>query len=430
MNGLSLSDKVTLGTALLGAMAGTVGSFAVLRRRALVGDMLAHAALPGVCIAFLLAESRELVTLSAGALVSGLIAIGLVTLVTRWTRTREDAAIGIALTTFFGLGVVLLSGISRGRLGGISSGLDAYLFGEPGNMLTGDLKVLAVVGLLVALVTVLLFKEFKLTSFDNDFAQSQGWPTLWLDLGMMGMVAVVTIVGLPIVGVILMAAMLIIPPATARMWTNQLWVLVWLAAGLGVAAGVLGTRLAPNLPAGPAIVLAAAGLFTFSLLFAPRRGVLARGWAEIQMRLRVGEDHLLRALYELSEERLPEPTPIPAQMVRAHRTWQPWVLKWLLSRGEREGLMFTSQDTIRLTPLGIQRAADATRTHRLWELYMMQYVGSAADHVDRSADDVEHTLPESLKLELERILAAQGRLPPAAIEVPASPHDPTQSPGA
>jgi len=145
MSGLSLIDKVTLGAALLGGAAGVAGSFAVLRRRSLVGDMLSHASLPGVCIAFMLMESRELWGLSLGALASGLLAIVLMTMVTRWTRTKEDAAIGIMLSSFFGLGVVLLSIIQRSRSGANSAGLNSYIFGEPGNMLDSDLTLLAIV---------------------------------------------------------------------------------------------------------------------------------------------------------------------------------------------------------------------------------------------------------------------------------------------
>lgn len=178
MTGLSLLDKATLGTALLGGAAGVAGSLAVLRRRSLVGDMLAHASLPGVCLAFVLTGSRSLVVLSLGALSSGLAAIGLMTLVTRWTRTKEDAALGIMLSAFFGLGIVLLSAITRSSVGGNSAGLNSYLFGEPGNMVDSDLAVLAVVAGLVLAIVALFFKEFKLTAFDADFAQSQGWSTL------------------------------------------------------------------------------------------------------------------------------------------------------------------------------------------------------------------------------------------------------------
>jgi len=422
MTGLSLTEKVMIGTALLGGMSGVIGSFAVLRGRSLVGDMLAHAALPGVCLAFLVMGSRNMLGLSIGALASGLLAIGAVTLIVRWTRTQEDAAIGIVLSTFFGAGVVLLSQLQKPGVGGSKAGLDSYLFGEPGNMLTSDLALLAGAAAIVLMLVVLLFKEFKIVCFDIDFAQSQGWPTLRLDLLIMASLAVVTIVGLPIVGVILMTAMLILPGATARFWTNRLHVLLFLAGGFGMAAGLLGTQLGRGLPAGAAIVLTAATFFIVSLLFAPGRGVVSRLLSEYRLRKRIAREHLLRSLYELSEASLPRATSIQRQTLRDYRYWRG--LDKLLEQAVEAGEAQCKGKAVQLTPLGMRRAAKLTKAHRLWEMYMMQHAGIASDHVDRDADDVEHLLPEGLLVELEQKLASEGRMPDVVVEeVPTSPHE-------
>lgn len=428
MNGLSLNEKVMLGTALLGGMAGVAGTFAVLRKRSLIGDMLAHTSLPGVCLAFMLLGSRNLLGLSLGALVSGLIAIALMTLVIRWTRTKEDAAIGIMLSTFFGLGIVLLTNIQNNPTIGNKSGLDSYIFGEPGNMLTRDLVLLAVVAAVVLLLVFALFKEFRLVAFDPDFALSQGWPITWLDYAMMSCVACVTIIGLPIVGVILMAAMIILPAATARMWTNRLHTMVIIAGVLGMVAGVAGTQVGRNLPAGPVIVLMAAALFTVSLLFAPQRGIVPRVWGETRLRWRIAHDHLLRSLYEINEPSLADVSSgnaaaVKLETLKEHRHWRPWLLSWLIDRAENSGLLYESDGAVTLTPLGVQKAAQVTKTHRMWELYMLEYAGVAASQADRTADSVEHMLPESLLLELETKLKQQGRLPAGIEQLPASPHD-------
>lgn len=423
MSGLSLSEKVMIGTSLLGGMSGVVGSFAVLRRRALVGDMLSHAALPGVCLAFLVLGNRDLLGLSLGALATGLLAIGAVTVIVRWTRTKEDAAIGIVLSTFFGAGIVLLSVIQKPGVGGNKAGLNFYLFGEPANMLTGDLYLLAVVSSVMLLIVALLYKEFQLVSFDADFAQSQGWPTLRLDLAMMAALAVVTIVGLPIVGVILMAAMIILPAATARFWTNRLPMMLLLAGAFGVAAGLIGTQLGRDLPAGATIVLTAAAMFVFSLLFAPQRGVVARVLAEWHLRQRISREHLLRALYELGETRLPQIAALPVEQLRAYRYWKPRSLERLLQWAVGEDMVKLGDVHVQLTPLGLRHAADLTKVHRLWEMYLMQHADIPADHVDRDADDTEHLLPEAVLVELEQQLADEGRLPRAIPEVPESPHE-------
>lgn len=421
MISLSLSDKVMIGTALLGGMAGVVGSFAVLRGRALVGDMLAHAALPGVCLAFLITGQRNLLNLSAGALVTGLLAIGAVTVITRWTRTKEDAAIGIVLSTFFGAGVVLLSIVQKPTTSGNKAGLNSYLFGEPGGMLNSDLIVLAVVAVVVLAAVILFFKEFELTCFDTDFARSQGWPTLWLDLAMLAMLAIVTIVGLPIVGVILMAAMIIMPAATARFWTNRLPVLLLVSGLVGAAAGLIGTQVGRGYPAGAAIVLTAASLFLVSLLFAPQRGIVSKLLSEYRLRRRVAEEHLLRALFELGEAELPAVPVINLTTLRDYRHW--WSLERLLERARDEQLIEWDKNQVQLTPLGLRRAAQITKAHRLWELYLVRHADIAPDHVDRDADDVEHLLPESLVAKLEQELAAEGRLPTVVAEMPISPHE-------
>jgi manganese/zinc/iron transport system permease protein len=422
----------------LGATAGVIGSFAVLRRRALVGDMLSHAALPGICLAFLVMGSRNFLGLSLGALASGLVGIGVVSLVCRWTRTKEDAAIGIVLSTFFGVGIVLLSTIQKLESGGNKAGLDRYLLGEVAGMSRQDIQMVTAMALLCLIVVTGFYKEFQLLSFDHDFSAAQGWPTLALDLVMMGTLAIVTIVGLPICGVILMAALVILPGAAARFWTNRLGRLLAIAGAIGAAAGVVGTFIASplpqtwlgiewlgrgQLPPGPLIVLAAATIFLVSLLFAPQYGVIAHAISEWRLQRRIVREHLLRALYELSEPRLPERPWLNATELVAIRGWSGWLVEWWLRRLSAAGLVDRQEESVRLTPSGLAAAADVTKTHRLWELYLVESAGIAPDHVDRDADDVEHMLPAPLIHELEQRLVASERMPKVPQSIPESPHD-------
>lgn len=437
----SITLKVMLGTALLGATAGVIGTYAVLRRRALVGDMLAHAALPGICIAFLLTGTRDLLWLSGGAFASGMLGLLALVAIRRWTRTKDDAAIGIILSTFFGAGVVLLSFVQRHHSGN-QAGLDTYLFGEIAGMQLRDIHLLAIVAGAMLLAVVLLHKEFKLLSFDPDFTAAQGWPTFALDMAMMGLLAVVTIVGLPICGVILMAALIIIPSAAARFWTNRLGTLLVLAGILGATAGAAGTLLASpllaklpfldslatnptgkNLPPGPLIVLTATTLLVFSLLFAPQHGAIARSFSELRLRARIVREHLLRSLYELSEPHLPERPAVALNQLVDYRSWSRWHVDWQVRRAQRRGLVEFRDDAIQLTEPGLAVAAELTRTHRLWELFLVEHANIAADHVDRDADDVEHMLPTTLIHELEQQLSDKGQLPSTGKAVPQSPHD-------
>jgi manganese/zinc/iron transport system permease protein len=255
---------------------------------------------------------------------------------------------------------------------------------------------------------------------------------------MMAALAVVTIVGLPICGVILMAALIILPGAAARFWTDRLGQMLTIAAGAGAAAGVIGTLAASplperwlgfeplgarGLPPGPLIVLAATAFFLVSLFFAPRQGLVARTWAELRLRTRIAREHLLRALYELSEDQLPERPFVDESQLVAHRAWSKWLVDWWLIRAERNGLVERRLTEIRLTPRGLSAAAEVTKTHRLWELFLVESAGVASDHVDRDADDVEHMLPKALVNDLERRLAEAGQLPVVPKTVPESPHE-------
>jgi len=431
-----LTQTVLLGTTLLGGVAGVVGSFAVLRRRALMGDLLSHAALPGLCLAFLLLGTRHHLGMLLGALVTGLVGVTLIAVVTRWTRTKQDAALGIVLSTFFGAGIVLASIIQRLSGGASRAGLTTYIYGQAAGMLRQDVWAIAAVAVLSLAVVILLYKEFKVLSFDPEFARTQGWPTLALDMLQMSILALVTVTGLPAVGVILMAAMLIIPGAAARFWTNRLeWMLV-LSGILGAAAGALGTLLsagilaewlglerwsivnaAAGLPTGPVIVLAGTAIFLFSVLFAPRRGVVARSWADLRLRSKTADENLLRTLYELSEPRLPALEEVTIDQLLRHRAWTRLRALWLVRRAAKKGLAEPTPGGARLTPAGLAEARRLVRIHRLWEQFLVSGASIAPDHVDRDADSIEHLLTPAIVEQLEAQIAADRPLLPSPHEI-------------
>jgi len=421
---------VIAGTGLLGFAAGITGSFAVLRRRALIGDALAHAALPGICLAFLITRERAFPALLAGAFLSGLAGVWLVSVLRRQTRTKEDAAIGIVLSTFFGVGIALSRFVQNQETGGSKAGLDNFIIGKTAGMLLADVYAIALVGALVVLVVALLYKELKLVSFDPEFAAVQGWPTLRLDLALMGLLALTVVVGLPAVGVVLVAALLIIPSAAARFWTRRLGPMVVLSGGFGLLMGVLGTLSgvgtaelwALDLPAGPMIVLTGGVFFGLSLLLAPGRGVAARLVDRLRLARKVAEQNLLRSAYELSEPRLPALTSFSVDDFLRRRAWSPGEARRLLARAMARGhVREVDASRYELTAAGLDRAAAVVRTHRLWELFLVEEAQIAPDHIDRDADAIEHVLPQAMVARLEEQLRGSGRLP-AAERVPPSPH--------
>ncbi len=275
---------VLAGTSLLGAASGLVGSLAMLRRQALVGDVFAHAALPGLCIAFLIVGERSLIALLTGGFISGVIGLLLVSVITRYSRIKQDAALGMILSSFFGLGIVLISVIQRMETGN-KAGIDSFILGKTAGIITQDVYLIGCTALLCLAAMMLLFKEFKLITFDADFAVVQGWPIKRLDVAIIGLIGLLVVMGLPAVGVVMMAALLILPGITARFWTERFSTLLWLAALIGFLIGCVGTALSAhyaNIKAGPSIVLVGAVFFLVSAIFAPRRGLFAR-WRQVNV---------------------------------------------------------------------------------------------------------------------------------------------------
>lgn len=294
---------VLTGAAMLGAISGMLGAFAVLRRQSLLGDALAHAALPGVCLGFLIAGTRDLGSILAGAFATGALAALAMILITRATRLKTDAALGIVLSVFFAVGVVLLTHV-QAQGGAASAGLASFLFGQAAAILPSDLWVMGGVGL-VALALVLAFwKEFKLVSFDADFARAQGFPVVLLELVLTVMVAMAIVVGLQLVGVVLMVALLIAPAAAARQWTNRLGSMVLLSALIGACAGAGGALVSATtrgLATGPVVVLLATLAVLVSLALAPGRGLIWQALAVRRGRARISEARILAAMHRLAE---------------------------------------------------------------------------------------------------------------------------------
>ena len=427
--GGSNTNTVLRGTTLLGAACGVVGAFLLLRKRSLVADALSHAALPGVCVGFLLAtwlggEGRSLAVLLPAAAAFGLLGVLCVHLLTRLRTVNEEAAIGAVLSVFFAGGVVLLGVIQNLNVAN-KAGLNHFIFGQAATMRAGDVNVIAIVSLLAVGACIALFKELRVLCFDRGFTGSLGWSTFALDGLLLGMVTLLTAVGLHAVGAILMVALLIIPPAAARFWTHRLLVMTMLSAIFGGAAcfaGAAWSAVSPDTPTGPAIVIACGAIFIISMLCAPGRGVLAVAWARWRLSRTIARQHLLRAIYELQEISGDEQKPVAITDVLERRAWTAAQVHRIGRRLQRRGeVTLQADDTIQLTDEGRTLAATIVRTHRLWEHFLTTQADIAPSHVDRAADDIEHVLSERLIDDLENDLRRRGALPEGQY-VPASPH--------
>ncbi len=410
---------VVLGTTLLGTAAGLIGSFLLLRKQSLLGDALSHATLPGIGIAFAVMTSlgfsgRNLPGLLAGATITGLLGVILVLAIRNTTRLKDDAAMGIVLSVFFGLGVAIL-GIVNKLPNQSAAGLESFIYGKTASMVFADFLLISATLIITTIVCLFILKELTLLCFDDSFASTQGFPVIILDILLMGLVTAVTVVGLQAVGLILIIAFLIIPATAARFWTHDLRKMLWLAALIGGISGWLGSSLSallPDLPSGAIIVIAAASIFIVSMLLGPARGVLPRYQRHRTLKKKMGRQHLLRSTYEILENTQDthplRNLPIPIDKLRAHRYWSKGELKKLLRQARAEDHVERQPSgAIRLSESGFGEASRITRNHRLWELYLIKHADIAPSHVDRDADMVEHLLGAEMVHQLEAELETE-----------------------
>jgi manganese/zinc/iron transport system permease protein len=427
---------VLTGTTLLGLAAGVLGCFTLLRKRALMGDALSHATLPGIGLAFMFSvlaggTGKALPVLLAGAAISGVLGIASILAIRNFTRLKEDTALGIVLSVFFGAGVSVLGVVQRmGQ--GHAAGLESFIYGKTASMVASDAQLIAWVAALVLAACAVLFKEFRLVCFDAGYAQAQGWPTMLIDSAMLALVIVVTNIGLQAVGMILIIALLITPAAAARFWTERLGHMLAIAGVIGAVSGLVGSALSallPNFPSGAMIVLTATLLFLVSMFFGSKRGVFIR-WAHRRaFEKKVHRQHLLRAIFELAEgDEIGRDleAELPAHAVKfsdllTMRSWSPRSLGREIARATHDGLLFELHKRGRqiiLTPEGFRAAAQIVRQHRLWELYLITHADIAPSHVDRDADAIEHVLGPEMIHELETLLAVERPRSPHVLDAP------------
>jgi manganese/zinc/iron transport system permease protein len=398
---------VVLGAICLGVASGVVGTFTLLRGRAMVSDAIAHSALPGLAFAFILAvsngwDAKNLLLLLSGAAFSGVLALLCMHLIVYHSRLSEDVAIGASLSVFFGLGIVLLSVIQSLGSGG-EGGLHHFIYGQTASMRGRDAETLAYLAATCIFVVFLFLKEFRIICFDPEFSRVEGWPVRGIDAVLMILVVLVTVIGLQTVGILLMIALLTIPATAARFWTEKLSLMLFVSALFGALSGFFGaiaSALYPRLPAGAVIVSVAGIFFLFSLCFAPQRGVLAGVIRAGSLRRRVGVEHLLRGLYERGEMNdADDTTPLDLESVYVWKGWGK-IERWLVRRYLfAKGYLLSREGEVFFTAEGRREAEFLTRSHRLWEEYRMQFGALAASHVDYSADLAEHVLtPELVSL--------------------------------
>ena len=402
------TDCVVWGAILLGVTCGLLGCFTVLRRQSLLGDAIGHAVLPGVCLGFLAAGTRSTPALLLGALAAGLLAAGLIGLLQRTTRLKTGECLGVAFTGFYGIGIVLLKYIQNRALAG-QAGLDKFLFGQIVGISLADVAIMGVVAAVAVAVVVVFWRRLAVSSFDEGFAFSIGIPVRAVHYLLTALITVSIVISIQAVGVVLVAAMLVTPAATAYLLTDRLHWMAVLSAAFGALAGVAGAFLSlmgQDLPTGAFMVLGASLLFAVAFLLSPRHGVVPRLLRLWENRRRTQSENLLRTLYIMSEHRGGTgDRRFGVHDVAAQRQESPAHVRRLARlAAARDWVERASPDPIILTDTGLDEAKRVVRNHRLWELFLTQEARLASDHVHADAEYIEHVLPKDVLARLEQML--------------------------
>jgi len=407
---LSFSDPnvlfVVLGTMILGASAAIVGCFSFLRKRALVGDAIAHSILPGVCLAFMISGSKNPLYLIIGAFITGWLSLLLIDAITRTTKLKSDTAIGIILSVFFGVGILLLTSIQHSG-NAAQAGLDKFLFGKAASLTKDDVYVFGTIALILIAVVILFYKEFKLISFNIDYAKVIGLPVRFLEFMLATITVLAVAVGIQAVGVVLMAALLITPASGARFWTDKLSVMILIATAFGAISGFLGSYIsyiAPSMPTGPWIVMCLSALTIGSIWFAPKTGMLAKYRVQKENQRKILIENVLKLFYHLGENDGTFKKQRNISTLLSSRNLQMKELKRGLLLLRKENWLRKKGESWLITQSGLNEAKRIVKLHRLWEMYLNQRLKLEPDHVHNDAEAIEHIITPELEKQLEKEL--------------------------
>lgn len=413
---LTLTDPnvryVVLSIVLLGGVSGSVGSFNFLRKKTLVGETVAHSMLPGVLIAFLLSGVKNPYILVIGAAISGWLSILLVDAITTHSKIKGDSALAIVLSSFFGFGIVLLTMI-QGRYVGNQSGLDHYIFGNAAAMSPEDSLAFAWVSLAVIALVVANYFSLKAIIFNPDYAKSIGISRRRIN-GLISFITILSIsVGIKAVGIVMMSALLIIPPTAARFWTQRFTPLLLISGVFGAVAGWLGAFVSysqTSMPTGPWTIVAVSIIAFISMLFAPKRGVVYQRWNKLMLKRRINEENLLKTAVQnevRGKGKLFNRTAISERQFFELKLW-----KRTIRRLVRKGMVTKVNTGYTLSSKGRRYGAEIDRRHKIWEVYLQRRMQMSVHLVHDEAETMEHFLTPEIEEEILKELGLCSRFNP------------------
>ncbi len=404
---------VVIGMICINSSSALIGTFAYLRKRSLIGDAVAHSLLPGICLGFILAGEKNMIYLFFGAFLTGWLSTYLVDYIVNRSKIKQDAAIGIVLSTFFAFGIVLLTYIQNQDYTD-QGGLNHFLFGQAAAINKSELILFAIILAVIVCSIVLFYRPFKIVAFNSDYAKSIGLPVKSIEFLMTSLTVLAIAAGIQALGVVLMSALIVTPAAAARFWTHKLGRMLLIAVVFSVFSGLVGAYISyskSGTPTGPWVVMVLSLITLISFVGSKKRGILSRYLKARKNKRKILRENILKAIYQYHERK--EQAEMlnlllsSAEIIKV-RLFDTDDLQTGLTRLIRLGFVREIERKYTLTPEGKLESRRIVRLHRLWEQYLLKRTSIDAFHVHSGAEAIEHILSPELEKELERELGISG----------------------
>lgn len=411
----------TIGSMLMCFVSGLTGVIVFLRKESLLGESLSHATYPGVILgvvttALFAHDDHIMMSLGilTGAFSTALFGLYCIHLLQRHLNISADAALCFVLSAFFGIGLTLASRVQFTHTA-LYQQIQVYLYGQAATMTDIHIVIYGVMSLGVVTMILLIHKELQAIALDRHYAKSLGINVAMIDAIVFILIVLSVVIGIRSVGVVLISAMLIAPPVMARQFTNKMSIMFFLSGLSGLVSGFLGNLFSVEitryiyqqypgvrivLPTGPMIVMVAATLCVAALMLAPERGLLIRLWRIVKFRYNRLCENILKVMWYEGEG-----STISLATVQKYLNFSKIYMKCVFSRLRVAGwVKHVGHHKYQLTHDGFQRATHIVRLHRLWEVYLVDYLGVGAERVHRDADEMEHIITPELECELTVLL--------------------------
>ncbi len=396
---------IAIGIFFLSVSSAMVGCFSFLRKQSLIGDAVAHGVLPGICLSFLLFENKNIYVLLWGASLTAWLSIATIQFIYNRSKIDKDTSMGIILSVFFGFGIVLLT-IIQGKSASAQAGLDKFIFGKAASMIDTDVITIVIISVFIIITIILLYKNLVIVSFDENFAKTIGLKVGLFKFILTMMTVLVIVIGIQSVGIVLISALLITPPVTARFWTNKLNFMILIACIFSIISGFGGTYISytyENMPTGPWIVVFMSIFAFISFAVAPQKGFISKLYNDFLNKRKIEDENILKTMYALIEDNPTENYSL--QSILKKKMQNPMRAKNTINRLCNQGFITKVNEHLGLTHQGLEKGKRITRLHRLWELYLTKNLHLLPSHVHEDAETIEHIITPELE---ERIIKELG----------------------